>query len=281
MFGGRRLGTGVLFLLHSLDSRVRSRIEALRSTLAPSYHLYVYVDVSGSDADSLKDFQAHVEARNVSVVSFRFDDLHRVLGVPVYDELSIAPGSVHLPLVALSLSTRHRFYWGVEWDVLFTGAWSEFFSSFENPQPDFVASFFCSYEEEPDWHYWAGVHFPVAEGGQLAATNLRKAFLPVWGASPKTLKLILDHQRRGWKAHTEVLVPTIAHRCGLKVIDLGTTRFVARNSLPETHNERSSYRWRPEVTASEIRRAQPMTLFHPVKNLDLSFNGNDPRNGSR
>jgi len=270
--GAPRSGLGIVFLCHFFDSRLAGRIQHLVESLTEDDRLYVLID-SADESALLRfgEFESRFGASQVLYERFSVDDLQARLGVPTFREGSVTPGSTHFPVLDLFSRTRHLFYWVVEWDVLVKGSWSELFDSYWPGSVDLVASEFRSYRDSVDWHWWKKP-FSSGRGVLPLRKNRRyKAFFPVWGGSPRLLSALLRAHRRGWQGHFEALIPTLARRGKFVLGDLSKGNFVRRSLWQESAEPPvMTFRWRPSVASDEIDVAQPTTLFHPVKDLDLT-----------
>lgn len=270
--GAPRSGLGIVFLCHFFDSRLADRIQPLVESLTEDDRLYVLLDSTDESAFlRFEEFESRFGTSQVIYERFSVDDLEERLGIPTFRDGSVTPGSTHFPVLDIFSRTRHLFYWVVEWDVVMMGSWSELFGSYLPGSVDLVASEFRSYQDSVGWHWWRKP-FKSGRGMLPLRENRRyKAFFPVWGGSPRLLSALLRAHRRGWQGHFEALIPTIARRGNYVLGDLGEKNFIRRSLWQESSEQPvMTFRWRPGVAADEIVGAQPGTLFHPVKDLDLT-----------
>jgi hypothetical protein len=72
---------------------------------------------------------------------------------------------------------EHVRYWGIEYDVRFSGDWGRFFAAYEDDPSDFLAPAILPRALDPGWYNWASLGGPVP----LPESEQLRAFLPVFG----------------------------------------------------------------------------------------------------
>jgi len=108
--------------------------------------------------------------------------------------------------------------WFLEYDVDYSGDWSEFFRSVRGLPGDYAATHLRRRADDPDWPHWRSFEPDprIDSAGHLAS------FHPIARFSRR---LIDSHvhavEREGWAGHTEALYPTLAASRGLSVVDIG------------------------------------------------------------
>lgn len=197
------------------------------------------------------------------------------LGLDYLEGDAITPGCTHYPLLWLARQTPAERFWVVESDAEFTGSWPELFQACEGCDADLLAAHLTGYRDQPEWHWWPSLRMPSDTGDPPAR---RKAFLPVYRISARAVDLIGDAQRRGWRGHYEVLLPTLLAGHDLTVADLNDVTPCYLGTAVEPWKPPSSWssiRWRPPIGGTE-RTVRSLTsrpcLLHPIKD--------DPRHGS-
>jgi hypothetical protein len=110
-------------------------------------------------------------------------------------------------------------YWIVEYDVRFSGPWAELFTPLAASAADLLATTVQTYPHNPDWYHWDNF-YPPAEA--IPRQQRLKAFLPFCRLSHAAMDVLHAAYSAGWAGHSEVLVPTLAWRAGLKVEDIGS-----------------------------------------------------------
>jgi hypothetical protein len=176
---------------------------------------------------------------------------------------SFVPGSAHFPLLHFFLEqNQYEYYWLIEYDVRFSGDWREFFESFREVEADFLTSCVRHPPDEPDWYWWNSLRHPesfIPPEQRLASFN------PIYRISNPALRHILESHRRGWVGHFEVLIPTLLHHQGFKLVDFGGegsfVRAGGKNKF-YTAGAEGTFRHRPCYV-----EAGPLVnkLYHPVK----------------
>jgi hypothetical protein len=195
-------------------------------------------------------------------------DLHYI---PI--STTLVPGNNHFPLLDFYRKNPHYdFYWFIEDDVRFNGAWEQFFNYFTrlNDQPDFISSHLRTYNEEPHWFWWNTLyHF-----NQYIPLFLRiRSFNPIYRISNAALNCIhYILYADKWRGHHEVLLPTMLMLEGLQIADFGGTGHFVPTGLEnrfyldddaDIHGEISAgtMRYRPLIDNLELADK----LYHPVK----------------
>ena len=129
----------------------------------------------------------------------------------------------HTDLLALYVySRRPHFarYWFIEYDMRFSGSWRAFFEGLDDDPAELVTTTIRRAVEDPDWMHWRSLHVPAAERWPEHAETLA-AFMPIFRVSARALGEIDAAYRRGWAGHCELTWPTIVHRAGLAISDIG------------------------------------------------------------
>jgi hypothetical protein len=163
------------------------------------------------------------------------------------------------------------YYWLVEYDVVFSGAWKDFFDAFRNRDEDLLCSHLRTYSDEPDWYWWYAIEPSV--GMTLGNSDLVRGFLPVTRLSRPGFECLKNAVSSGWCGFHENLIPTLFSVSGLSLLDIGgdgpytspelTERFYGGSS---DHN--GSMRWDPPILLPGFRKN---FLYHPVKPLPEVF----------
>ena len=186
---------------------------------------------------------------------------------------TLIPGNAHFPLLQFYRNNpEYDYYWVIEHDVRFSGNWRDFFYFFQNIKNDFLACDIRRYEEEPDWVWWSTLRHPDKH---ISNTDRICSFNPIYRISNSALYFLDQSMRSGWSGHFEVLIPTLLHLNGFKIMDIGgTSSFVLPGmenmfyTIPE-NNETGAFiegtmRYRPYYyKAGELVNK----LYHPVKQI--------------
>jgi hypothetical protein len=188
----------------------------------------------------------------------------------------IIGGYVDTAVVPPIIAIDADFTWVVEFDVDYSGDWSNLFSQFADNPADLLTTTILPWPQCPDWHWWRNA---VAPDG-ISRERMFRAFHPLMRMSRRFARTYAQRLAGdgGWSGHYEFLMPTIAAAAGFRLQDIGG----ARASKPETWrwanyvNEPlhpflrpGTFRWRPPQPFYFHERADrfriPNKLYHPVK----------------
>jgi hypothetical protein len=251
----------VCLLTHFLDDRIVGIFRRLAAEAGDGRDAFVLFNRSD---DNNPGFRPPPDLR---IFSFVEDDL-RALGYP-HKGRHIQ--DVDIELFSFPFHRAHPEYrrvWVVEYDVDYTGRWSELFDAFRHSGADLLATSIHRHAVNPGWENWDSVRGPA---GRPAAERLLRAFLPFSRLSEAAYQALDQAYRKGWRGHYECTIPTILTLAGLKIEDIGgggefvlpgnRNRFYT--STP-TANDLSpgTFVFRPIRIATGER---PDTLWHPVK----------------
>jgi len=184
---------------------------------------------------------------------------------------SLFPGSCHFPLLNYYLSnSNYDYYWFIEYDVWFTGNWSTLVYDCDGNlrDYDFLSSHIESFNlNNSSWGWWYKYNNSGYNYNQCI-----KGFNPICRYSSNALKFIDKYQRKGYYAHSEVLITTCLFHNGFKIGNFGGisqfTPIDYRNKFYIQGNgvNNGTIRWRPIYKFSEIEESNLMNcIFHPLK----------------
>lgn len=265
----------VLFLTHRWDKVVRLRFERLVDEAGPLADVFLYMQKSEA-AD-----RAEAEGGGIARALVRFDAqaLPGSLGYPYGFDNALTPGSGHFAVLAFARKVRRGHYFLIEYDVDFSGRWSDFIAGTLASTPDLATLHIRSMHECPDWNWWRACRPSERDRGWARdPRNMLRSFNPVYCLSLRAAQIVHAAHREGWRAHHELLFPTVLSHRGCKLVDLGPALGfclgIEQDRLPGKPAEAlSTVRWRPKVTPNEfLARSTGKTLFHPVKD-DWYFDG--------
>jgi hypothetical protein len=163
----------------------------------------------------------------------------------------------------------YRFYWFIEYDVVYTGHWGAFIASFADDQSDLLASHVRALSADPDWHWREG----FSTGADVfAADEWVLAFLPIHRISARGLKAVATKVRAGWVGHYEALLPSALVHCGLPISDIGGSgAWTPKDRMLRHYVDRGdglhylygagTLRYRPAIRS----RLMKNMLYHPRK----------------
>ncbi len=175
---------------------------------------------------------------------------------------TLVPGSNHFPILGFFLQhPEYDHYWCIEDDVVFTGDWSYFFNNVPFHY-DFVTSHIRKYQQLPNWFWWDSYKVP----GEDFSTDIINSFNPTYRISANALSYVDQCLKKGYQGHHEVLLPSLLHRAGYKLADLGS---VDNNVTPHLSLcTLTSMRWKPVFLRPGAKKNK---LYHPVK-AKINFN---------
>lgn len=149
---------------------------------------------------------------------FNIDSFNRLNYNPIED--TIIPGSNHFATLQFYLDhPEFNYYWVIEYDVIYTGRWNEFFMHFESMDADFMASHLERFTDHPHWYWWKSLHLDKI---RLHLDQLIRSFNPIYRISNGALSF-LDHLLKNRKnaGHHEVMIPTALNYANFKIMDFG------------------------------------------------------------
>lgn len=254
----------VLLLSHFTNDFVIKKYEKLSKELDPlRYKTVLLLNKNISYPPDVPSYVKIFMADTKSINSLHYSPL----------ESTLLPGSCHFPLMSFFLKYPiYKYYWFVEYDIEFTGKWSVLM---ENCDINLCAYDFlsCHVEEynakkNNEWIWWH-------RGNNLDVPLAKciKSFNPICRYSREALAYIDLYQKRGFTAHSEVLIPTCLHHAGYKIGDLGGTgNFVPHGYESKFYIPKSNcindgtVRYRPVYTKDQITNSGLLNcLFHPLK----------------
>ena len=132
----------IVFLVHVFDAEIERRFLKLKQECSDICDVVLLAERGLNIPASVAPFAQF----------FDFDALKQIAQSVIGNK--IIPGNAHLR--GIDYCRRYpgyRFYWFVEYDVIYTGHWGEFIASFANDPSDLLASHVRVLADEPDW-FW-------------------------------------------------------------------------------------------------------------------------------
>jgi hypothetical protein len=190
---------------------------------------------------------------------FSADQLMRETSWPVIGN-SITPGHAHFPVFnhILNNESSEPFYWIVEYDVRYTGAWSDFFNSFRDNDADFLTAHFRTLKDEPGWAWWEMKH-PEKE---ILQEKRIRSFNPVNRISDRAVRFLDQEFSSGWSGHNEVIIPTLLAENGFTFSDIGENEYYTCYGDSNGKLLTGTFRHKPPMKRPGLLRNR---LYHPVK----------------
>lgn len=229
----------VLLMSHFFNETIEKKYNRLVKELDPNrYEVFLILNVN--DKASVQNIST-----DTRLCIYDADDLNKLGYTPIYEKL--LPGSCHFPVLKFYLEhPTYAFYWFIEYDVEFTAPWNVLMSAYNQDHTDFIAPFIAQYNDSQakKWNWWTlqnNSGFPLSES--------MRAFHPICRYSSAALLAIDDYQKKGYSAHSELLIPTCLYHAGLKLAQFGSWG--------------KGVRYRPPYKTDELKEYG--ILYHPIK----------------
>jgi hypothetical protein len=257
--------TAVLLLTHFIDQNIIEKYKKLENEIGQEYDLYwVFQTDYGTHNESLLD-------KDVNLFTFNLDELNKLGYSPIFDKLY---GSEHFIMeYFFHEHSEYDFYWGIEYDVIFTGNWNVLFKAFKDSAADLLSSHIERYREgeNSSWDWWNFISF--ADEDRIDKSQYIKSFNPIYRISNRALTLLdsfLKKDKNG--GFYELIMSTLLYHKGFKIVDFGGTgEFVQPGFKNKFYVQGKginfgTMRWRPEFSNDEILALETTNkLFHPLK----------------
>ena len=254
----------VILMSHFFDTYfIRGKYQRLREEL----------DVNRYDVVLLFNANNKVKAMDIipdtiNAYVYDIDDLNELGYTPICGNL--LPGSCHFPVLRFYLDhPSYSYYWLIEYDVDFTGKWSNLMDSFDYSNSDFVATYMTHYNvlKNRGWMWWN-----KSNKMQYPVTECIRGFHPICRYSNRALNYIDQYQKKGYSAHSEVLIATCLYHAGMELEDFGGTgEFVKLENknkfyIIPTEQNIGTFCYRPVYPIEYVRdNGIREKLYHPIK----------------
>ncbi|CAA7625490.1 hypothetical protein [Magnetospirillum sp. UT-4] len=251
----------VLLMTHFIDDVIVARYRRL---VAESGSRPVFVLLNASDDVN----PSYRRPRDLKVFSFTAESL-RGLGYPTKGR-RIRDKDIELFVFPFFRAyTEFDRVWVVEYDVEFTGRWSELFDHFADSQAALLATSLHRHAVNPAWPNWPSVSTP--EGPPADLSRFVRAFMPFYRLSRSGYLALDAAYRQGWDGFYEGIVPRILLDAGLGIEDIGGEgEFVRPANLGRFYRSTpadntlspGTFVFRP---IRALPGPEPGMLWHPVK----------------
>ena len=258
--------SAVLFIAHVVNESNLKKYRKLKCELSQCDVYWVFQSDSGRDCSKLHN-------TDINVFKFDMDKLNKLCYSPIYNKLY---GSEHFIMEYFyQVYPQYDFYWGIEYDVVFTGNWNVLFNAYGSNNADLLSSHIEKYNEKnKDWVWWNMISF--ADEDIVEKDCLVKSFNPIYRISNRALNFLDTHLKKDYNGgFYEIIIATSLYNHGFTLEDFGGIgEFVS----PENHNrfyiqntdksaEYESMRCGLDFSVEEIISFnQRNKLFHPLKN---------------
>lgn len=205
---------------------------------------------------------------DVQVFGFTVDDL-RALDYPIKGRRI---RDKDIELFSFTFWKAHPEYerlWVVEYDVTFSGRWSDLFDYFADSDAALLATSIHRWAINPQWPNWPSVTPP--DGQPVHLHRFIRAFMPLYRMSRAGYAVLDQAYRAGWDGFYEGIVPRILLDGGLSIEDIGgdgefvqpknRNRFYTSTPSDNTLSP-GSFVFRPIMAEPG---SEPGRLWHPVK----------------
>jgi hypothetical protein len=262
--------SAILLLNHAADRSLFDFCARLRAETSSAYDVFLLSD------RTRRSVSLGTAPPNTGERVFTLDDLVSLgypgkqdIAEPGKKERSLRLGNAELPVLLFHREhPGYDFYWVVEYDVRYSGSWGTFFAAFESSHADLLGTSLIRHSEFPGWSHWHSLRLTTKDAAD--AEPLR-GFFPVYRVSRRALECLHDVYLGGCAGHMETLMPTVLHRAGLELEDIGgdgefvkpenRNRFYTND--PRTNDlSPGTFVYRPVHAAIG---PDPGKLWHPVK----------------
>ncbi len=269
------LPTALLFQTHFFDRGTARAFERLRRQCPPNYECIVLLHAPPGER----------KPRRLGAVPHHYVTTPEIRALPyprknAERDANGQPWALwqggHCDLIPLHFFNAHpgfERYWVVEYDVHFTGHWSQLFRAFEDSDADFLSAAVRRHEDHPLWQFWGTLRDP--SGGEVRDEDRLVAFMPLYRVSRRGLAALDAAYREGWGGHIETTWPTILAARGMVLEDIGGAGpFVRPGNIDRfytirTHGTTAIDPLTPGtlVGGPTLYRpgSTPNRLYHPVK----------------
>jgi hypothetical protein len=250
----------ILLTTHFIDDYILYQLEKLEREVGDYGDLYVLFQ-SDNIKSSWKYKYKHYD--------FNYESLSSLGYQPWSD--TIVPGSNHFPLLLFYKDNpQYLYYWNIEYDVCFSGNWSDFFSFFKDKKEDFISSHIETKEDNPEWNRWNEMEL---QGISIQEDRYVKSFNPIYRISGNALAFLDRFLKCGHRGHHELLIPTVLNENGFNLADLGGHGRFCYNGYEnlfyiggQSHHPwymDSTMRYRPVFRLEDMSVVNK--LYHPIK----------------
>lgn len=118
------------------------------------------------------------------------------------------------------LETENEWAWIIDHRVWYDGDLLDFQAHFDTCETDLLATSIRGHSDDPEWTWWKSLEAP--EGQDSLETGVA-ALLPLIRVSWTAAEAIVRGIAGGWTGHPEAVIPTLVHRAGLQIEDIGGT----------------------------------------------------------
>lgn len=265
----------ILFSSHLLDEVVLARIGKLRSEVPVGYDVYFFFDESKLKRKNVLRHAGSPALEHGEEIWRNYKQANR------YFTTKIPGNEDGMLLGAFHRLPRYDYYWYLEYDVVYTGNWKDFFDEFDGNEADMLSTNISRHDEIPDWPLWKSVEMP--DGMDLSRNCWLRSFNPILRLSHRAMEVLTEECSKGWAGHSEAVMPTILMHRGLVVEDFGGDGEFTPKGREHRHYRSNrldnslapgTFVFRPPMA---VPGNEPGKLWHPVKDAAHRTWCNAPR----
>jgi hypothetical protein len=259
----------ILYYTHFCSPAVRREVARLRSELDRRYDIFAIGYCQSAGALAALDCVPALEYSGDNLAALPYPGKIAKFDPPNYlGNADLAPMRFFLD------RPDYDYYWIIEYDVRFSGAWPDLFADLSASSADLLCTTMQTWTENPNWAHWS----TLATGGEDVPLEHRvKGFMPFCRLSRALLTACDTRYRQGWSGHSEVLWPTIGSLAGLRLEDIGGSGSFTPNERRGRYYQNTPSEWsqfpgtfvyRPCFADRNLFGPQchfTGTLWHPVK----------------
>jgi hypothetical protein len=176
------------------------------------------------------------------------------------------PGYLDTLWMPLGLSAPYSYVWMIEFDVDYSGEWSEFFRQFKRNRSDLLTTTLTRAVDNPEWCWWKTAAAPTT----VKTGVWHRDFHPIMRLSQRFMRAYVNEMLSpDWGGHYEFTLPTVAIHLGMRVEDIGRDGLNYTNTRLDSNLSPGTFIYRPIRTAYFHERPETFDqagfLYHPVK----------------
>lgn len=247
-----------LFACHEMNRGIKQRFNKIKNAVTPKDEAMILFHQKEEHLPEIIQSSPHT--------SFSYNDISK-LGYPMLKE-TLVPGSTHYPLLNFYRENpEYEYYWFIEYDVVYTGNWRNFFDYWDACNADFLTCHIKKQPSKPQWAWWDLEHPEET----IELEKRVSSFNTIYRLSNEAIAFIDQKHREYWRGHEEVLIATLLHNNGFSLRDFGGSgKFVLPDDLNKFYidgaaNKDKSMRWRPSFERPGRGKNK---LYHPVKKIN-------------
>lgn len=252
----------ILFLTHLIDERVLRRFQHLYESAHNQYDIYFGWHCENTEAYIVPSINYD------HIYTFCFNDLLSLNYSPHGN--SIYHNTNYVMQKFRKDYPQYKYYWFVEYDVVFTGDWRILFDHYANKSYDFISSHIEFHDETNNqWCWWSRTFWGNVK---LPKHALLKSFNPICRYSDLALDFLDQFLQKGVNGHFETIIATALYNYDYSIIDMSEHSMFKEEGehisfyQKEKGINKGTIRWRPVFGIEEImERSAENILYHPVK----------------